>query len=333
MSTNRFLTIAMLFFVGMGSMTAQQDSIKRVFSASISYDPFTVYNICFSHDSKYLAFSHEKGGVHIHDMSTRSGTDTASQATQTLCMEKGDTLNFHTQTRKELSALVFHPQKNVLMAGFKSGELYAYDVEKKTVLKVFNAHSKAIVSLVYHNGLLYSGGRDNLIKVWDENGKLVKTINTVGNPNSIKFKGPLLYYHNGNLSKAVRSINIEENYEYQTFEEMGTIEMIELTKNGDTLLAVGLMKDIYFMDTETKETVRILGKHQKFIKDITFNSKYNMFATSSDDNTMAVWSYPDCEVLFDVPLDGDGHKVAFSPNSKYVACLLGDFTIEVYEFF
>lgn len=67
-----------------------------------------------------------------------------------------------------LRCLALDQENNIIYAGSSSGNLYKFDADSlESISNKYNAHIRAIFSLKYYQGRLYSGGMDAHIRVWD----------------------------------------------------------------------------------------------------------------------------------------------------------------------
>lgn len=79
---------------------------------------------------------------------------------------------------KALRSIIYNPDQESLIVGASDGCIYYLDknLEESSIFKV-EAHQSSVFTLAYSNGILYSGGRDAKIKIWDT--KIHKQLNTL----------------------------------------------------------------------------------------------------------------------------------------------------------
>jgi WD40 repeat protein len=67
-----------------------------------------------------------------------------------------------------LRCISLDTDRNILHVGGSSGNIFAFSADNLKLLgQIPEAHNKAVFSLKMHQGLLYSGGMDAHIRVWD----------------------------------------------------------------------------------------------------------------------------------------------------------------------
>lgn len=82
-----------------------------------------------------------------------------------------------------------------LWIGSSDQFLYKIDLETKMILPKFLAHDSSIFALTNYNGILYSGGRDARIKIWEtDNDVNIKTIDAhMATVNALMISNDLLF--------------------------------------------------------------------------------------------------------------------------------------------
>ena len=64
-------------------------------------------------------------------------------------------------------SLSYHPEGSLLSVGLTNGNTDIYDIEKETVVRTLEGHTKRVSSSAFTYGLLYTGSRDSMICAHD----------------------------------------------------------------------------------------------------------------------------------------------------------------------
>lgn len=106
----------------------------------------------------------------------------------------------------------------------------------------------------------------------------------------------------------------------------------ELTFSPDGLKLAGVTKDIQLWNVEDWSTSRQFGGHVADIYCLTFSSKGEFIATSSQDETVKVWDLEDGKLLQTLTGHKDWVTVAtFTPDDKYVVSASYDNSIKIWR--
>lgn len=87
---------------------------------------------------------------------------------------------------------------------------------------------------------------------------------------------------------------------------------------GKYLAGAGLDDAVYVWDTDTQDTVFVLGGHQQKINAIAFDPSGNYLASGGDDLTIRLWDVLSGRLLVARELDSPIQSLAFSPDGKFL---------------
>ncbi len=114
--------------------------------------------VCFSPDGQFLATA------------DRNGTLLLWEADSGLFVQK---LDGHT---KAITSLQWRSDSQFFVTASEDGSVRVWDTEKAKPVKSWNAHgSGCLVAGFRRDGSIYSAGRDHLVKLWQANGKAIRT--------------------------------------------------------------------------------------------------------------------------------------------------------------
>jgi WD40 repeat protein len=101
---------------------------------------------------------------------------------------------------------------------------------------------------------------------------------------------------------------------------------------GKYLAGAGMDDAVYVWDSETQDTVFVLGGHQQKINAIAFDPTGSYLVSGGDDFTVRVWDVLSGRFLIARELDSPVQSLAFSPDGKYLFCGNGNTTCYQVEF-
>jgi WD40 repeat protein len=117
----------------------------------------------FSPDGKLLATGDRNGALHVWE--TSSGAELYA-------------LGGHSAA---ISGLTFRPDSKVLASASEDTTVRTWEMEKGTALKSWGAHGRGVTAIQFlRDGNLATGGRDNLCKVWNQDGGVIRQSSTLG---------------------------------------------------------------------------------------------------------------------------------------------------------
>lgn len=113
----------------------------------------------FSPDGVLLASADRNGGIVVWE----------SKSGQQYCE-----LNGH---KSAVNALSWRADSNFLVSGSEDGNIKIWSLHRRRQIKNWRGHNGGVLWVEYgQDGKIVSCGRDKLLKIWDRNGKLIKTI-------------------------------------------------------------------------------------------------------------------------------------------------------------
>lgn len=111
----------------------------------------------FSPDGKYVATGDRNGGLHVWE--SDSGNEVF-------------TLKAHTASISEIS---WRPDSAIVCSASEDGSVRLWEMKNGGQVKSWSAHGGGVTSMEFlRDGHIVSCGRDKLVKIWDQAGKMVK---------------------------------------------------------------------------------------------------------------------------------------------------------------
>ncbi|MEB3215189.1 MAG: hypothetical protein VKN72_02875 [Nostocales cyanobacterium 94392] len=173
--------------------------------------------------------------------------------------------------------------------------------------------------------LLASGSRDQSVKIWRTDGKLLQSLQ--GHEESIT---SLSFSPDGNLlASASRDKTVKiwrknpatQEFDWQPFKTLGHgdwVDKVSFSPDGK-LLATGSKDEAVKIWSSDGKLIKILRGHQGWINWVVFSPDGRFIASASDDNTVKIWGI-DGSLLTTLQGHQEGVSVAnFSPDGRTLA--------------
>ncbi|AFZ01729.1 AAA-like domain-containing protein [Calothrix sp. PCC 6303] len=182
-------------------------------------------------------------------------------------------------------------------------------------------HQKPVrtVSFSPDGRLIASGSDDRTIKLWQRDGRLIKTINHGSSVNTITFSpdGQIiasgdeggnikLWRLNGTLVKIIKHTN------------NGSVSSISFSPDGK-IIASGSNDNTIKLWNLNGTLIKTLIGHKASVRTVNFSPNGKIIASGSDDTTIKLWNLDGTLIK---TINGDKSRVytvSFSPNGNYIA--------------
>lgn len=185
-----------------------------------------------------------------------------------------------------ISSLKFSPNGNNLAAGYASGKLVVYDLEKKDVVGSINAHTKGI----------------NQVK-WSQDGEIIITCSDDGRLN------------------AFRSSDLEQISECVGHHSYITCCDISVYK--DRIASGSFDESVRIWETSSGKCTRMISAHSDPVSSVVFSSDGNFVISSSWDGFCRFFETYSGVCVYAINLAGVPiTHMEISPNDAYLLCSL-----------
>lgn len=142
------------------------------------------------------------------------------------------------------------------------------------------------------NSLIFSGGHDNIVKIWDFNtGGLIKSM--AGHDDwvyDLCLSNDEKYIYSGSFDKTIKVWDIASGKNIATLKgHTEGVVTIDMSKDGKYLASAGVDKEIIIWDTATKTIFKRIKAHSAAITDLKFNADGTIIYSCSIDKTIKAW--------------------------------------------
>ncbi|MBW4625721.1 MAG: PD40 domain-containing protein [Brasilonema octagenarum HA4186-MV1] len=192
---------------------------------------------------------------------------------------------------------------------------------------------------------LASASQDNTLKLWDLNGKELRTLpseryaNTrhQGKITSIVFSPDGKTLVSASVDKTVKLWDLNTNESRTLKAHKGNVNSVAFSPDGKTLASASVDETVKLWDLNGNQLQTFRG-HQGNVNSVAFSPDGKTLASASEDETVKLWDLNGKE-LRTLPSErnaNEGHKgnvnsVAFSPDGKTLASASKDKTVKLWD--
>ncbi|NER01085.1 MAG: hypothetical protein F6K30_31080, partial [Cyanothece sp. SIO2G6] len=203
---------------------------------------------------------------------------------------------FNLETSDEHSTIkdVYFHSGDEKVIGFSKDKIFIWDLKDGSLIKRFSAHDKKVekIFLIPRSGEIVSVGDDNLIKIWNENGKLISKL--VGHTNKVE---DVTFSNDGNLIASrsygwTRSDVKLWSSDAKIIHESNVLTWgrgdLHFSPDSQVLVVNNAYAGIELWHVESKDTVPLLG-HVGQVNEVIFTSDNKLIISAGEDNTIRIW--------------------------------------------
>ena len=219
-------------------------------------------------------------------------------------------------------SVAFSKDGKQVAAGIGDGSVRLWDIEKREVVRSFNAHRGNVWSVKFHPSLdlLVSSGDDSWVKLWDtKTFEFIhgwKADNTV---RAIAFSSDNKFLAAGDRAGKVHIYDIDSKRELQTHQQEGTVLGIDFSSDGKLIATVGSDKTVRIFDTETFEQRQNMIGHAGPIYTVAFAPDGPLLATTGWGPEIWVWNSQTGESVLQIPgTTGDNWGLAIVGKGRHL---------------
>ncbi|KAG9392218.1 WD domain G-beta repeat [Carpediemonas membranifera] len=192
--------------------------------------------------------------------------------------------------------------------------------DKRGVCTTTMEHGGAVrcIAVSPDGSTIASGGTDHKIKLWDQTGRLVKTLEGHTNDvRSLAFSPDGKTLVSGSYDKTVRTWDVATGVCRTMEGHSDWVLSVAISPDGALLASGSCDSTIRLWDTRTWECVAVLRGHASFVISVAFSPDGRTLASGSGDNTIKLWSIGSGECLKTLWGHADiVWSVAFSPDGS-----------------
>jgi WD40 repeat protein len=174
--------------------------------------------------------------------------------------------------------------------------------ETNPIIALFLGYSKAVnaVALSANRRQAVSGGRDNLLRLWDTStGLLLRTFDVQTNSiNSVVFSPDGREILTGDNEKQVRLWDVATGRTIKSLEgHAGEVQSVAFSPDGKQVLSASKDKTVKLWDVETGLLLKTFEGHTDEVLSATFSSDGHQALSASKDKTLRLWDLETSQLL------------------------------------
>lgn len=208
------------------------------------------------------------------------------------------------------------------------------NIESLALLRVIEAHTKAITSVAFSTDFVASASGDKTVRIWRvRTGTLKHTLrgHSLG-VLSVAFSSNKRFIASGSWDRTVRLWTVDDGQLVRILPHRRAVTTLAFSPD-DKLLATGSSdKVVRLWEMPDGGTRSVLYGHQDWVTSVAFSPDGVFLASGSRDGTIRVWRISDEKLVYIL----EGHtnwvtSIAFSPDSKFLASASRDGTVRLWR--
>lgn len=305
---NEMKRLALLaVLIGLSIFLSFSQAPTKLWSTPYEINYFVAKETGFSSDSRYFAIGDEKGKVTLYESAS-------GQIYDTYAHQKG-----------KIFCSIFQPKGTIVASSDKNGTIALYDYQAKKLITLIQAHEDAIPALCFDRTgtKIYSGSRDNSIKVWSvPEGKLESVITGInGNVLSIRITddNTTLVIGTSAISKGLTFIDL--NSDTKSVKESANVQKLDVSPDGRYVATANLVKYISLWEVNAGILKSKLEGHDKNVNCVVFSPDSKQLISGSNDKSIKIWNMEGQNILYNIEGEKNIVGLALSPNGKFLAVM------------
>ncbi len=192
-------------------------------------------------------------------------------------------------------ALDFSPDGTRIVTGCTDKLMNIYSVADGVQLHSTVAHNSWVMTVDWsaNGGMIATGGSDNLIKLWDSTGALIRTLTG----------------------------------------HTGSVQSVKFSEDGNYLVSGSKDDKIKIWEVATGNVIRTMSGHKSDVMQVDVSADGNKIVSGSADSTIRIWDWDSGTQLqsFRLANAGKVYSVSFSPNNHYVAAGTANGDVQLWD--
>ncbi|MEO1617784.1 MAG: serine/threonine-protein kinase [Planctomycetota bacterium] len=218
-------------------------------------------------------------------------------------------------------AVDFDPTGNRVVTAIEDGSVRLWDVDRKTVLRSFDAHRGIVWMIQYHptKPIVATSGNDGMVKIWDSETLEMLQEWDAGSPvRKVAFSPDGDRIVAGDQDGVIHTWHIGTGETLATVIQTGAINGVDWSPDGKLIASVGTDKQVRIWDAETLEPRQTMSGHEGTIYNVTFAPTGNQMATVGWGKTVRFWdTNTGLETMQVESETGDNWSIAFCGDGEH----------------
>jgi WD40 repeat protein len=201
-----------------------------------------------------------------------------------------------------------------------------------TLLKTLSGHSSGVTSVVYSptGDQIISAGQDGTIKLWQPDGRLVRTLDTKGGFTALAINPDGQTFASVNLNGGVKLWR-QDGESIATFQgHDGEIRSVTFSPDGQTILSASLDRTVRFWQPGGMAFVTIL-RHETEASGLAISPDGNRIVTGTSSGKVYLWNQKGVLLRSLNAHEGRIQDIAFSQTNQEFATTSGDGAVKLWN--
>jgi WD40 repeat protein/tetratricopeptide (TPR) repeat protein len=205
----------------------------------------------------------------------------------------------------------------------------------------FEQHSKFVldVSVSPDGNLVASASADNSVKLWNKQGKLLKTFNHSDDVTSVTFSPDGKTIATASADRKIRIWQVDNDKSAMVTLEShkGVVTSVSFSPDGKTLASGSHDNTVKIWNITSKKLLQTLKGHKDWVLGVKFSPDGKTIASASADKTVKLWNRQGKTQKFRIkPQTLNKHSaivysVSFSPNNQEIVTASADTTVKIWN--
>ncbi len=227
--------------------------------------------------------------------------------------------------------IAFSEGGKLLVSGGEDRTIKIWNVEDGELLKTLDGHRGEVYSVSLSAGAIVSSSRDNTVRIWQPDLRLVKTLK-VNNRGffSVSFSGDGGAIAAGSQDGTVRIWNADGSFRGTLKGHTDEVNSVSFSPAYRVIASGADDNTVRLWNFEGK-LLKVFRENRDEVNDVTFSPNGLILAWASSDKTVKLKNFKEGCTITLVGHPGWVYNVSFSPDGKTIATASADGTVKLWK--